>query len=57
MNPKNNPQGGFVHYLPPVSVESSEETIKTSDLAMEELIRTEEQKKRKPDDDSAALWS
>lgn len=57
MNPKKNLETGFVHYLPPVPIEPVEESLQTSDLAMEELIRSEEEKKRKPDDNSASFWS
>lgn len=57
MNPKKNLETGFVHYLPSVPIEPVEEPLQTSDLAMEELIRSEEEKKRKPDDNSASFWS
>lgn len=55
MNPKHS-ETGFVHYLPP-PIETEEESLPLSDLAMEELIQSEEQKKRKPDDNSASFWS
>ncbi len=50
--------GGFVHYEPPKFEDVREaDSIEESDAAMEELIRSEEERKRRPDDNSSTFWS